>query len=109
MQDNQVVQEDLKEIVQLSLEQQLLAVVADLEHLHLCNQEDLVVLEEEQVETVQPVELQQRVKEMQVEIQMHPLEKVALAAVELELLVEQVEMLMEQQVEREVHLLLYLL
>ena len=31
----------------------------------------------------------QRVKEMQVEIQMHPLEKVALAAVELELLVEQ--------------------
>ena len=63
----------------------------------------------EHLETVELVEVQQHVKEMQVEVQMHLLEKVALAVAELELLVEQVEMLEEQQVEQEVLLLLYLL
>jgi 3'-phosphoadenosine 5'-phosphosulfate sulfotransferase (PAPS reductase)/FAD synthetase len=63
----------------------------------------------EHLETVELVEVQQHVKEMQVEVQMHLLEKVALAVAELELLVEQVEMLQEQQVEQEVLLLLYLL
>tara|TARA_R110002012_G_scaffold312363_1_gene523016 strand:+ start:239 stop:520 length:282 start_codon:yes stop_codon:yes gene_type:complete len=63
----------------------------------------------EHLETVELVEVQQHVKEMQGEVQMHLLEKVALAVAELELLVEQVEMLQEQQVEKEVLLLLYLL
>ena len=63
----------------------------------------------EHLETVELVEVQQHVKEMQVEVQMHLLEKVALAVAELELLVEQVAMQQEQQVEQEVHLLLYLL
>ena len=63
----------------------------------------------EHLETVELVEVQQHVKEMQVEVQMHLLDKVALAVAELELLVEQVEMLQEQQGEQEGLLLLYLL
>jgi len=91
-------------------EQQLLAVEAAVQQVDpLVIMVALVDQVVEHLETVELVEVQQHVKEMQVEVQMHLLEKVALAVAELELLVEQVAMQQEQQVEQEVHLLLYLL
>ncbi len=110
MQDHLVaLQKELMELIQLSLEQQPLAVEALVVHHVLRNQEhpvdpvvavDVIVLLEE---------VEQLVKVTMVEAQVVLLEKVALVAVELELLEQLVEMLQEQQVEQEVHLLLYLL
>ena len=99
----QVLQEDLMEWIQLLPEQQPLVVEVVLQQVDplviMVPLEDQVV---EQLETVELVVLQQLVKEMQVEIQMHLLEKVEQVVAELELLVEQVEMQQELQVEQEV-------
>tara|TARA_Y100000015_G_C2383712_1_gene86243 strand:- start:371 stop:751 length:381 start_codon:yes stop_codon:yes gene_type:complete len=94
---------ELMDRIQLLLEQQPLVVEVALQQVDplvtMVALEDQVV---EQLETVELVELQQLVKEMQVEIQMHLLEKVEQVVAELELLAEQVEMHQELQVEQEV-------
>jgi hypothetical protein len=102
-------QKELMELIQLSLEQQPLAVEALVVHHVLRNQEHLVdpVVAVDVIVLLEEVE--QLVKVTMVEAQVVLLEKVALVAVELELLEQLVEMLQEQQVEQEVHLLLYLL
>ena len=99
----QVLQEDLMDRIQLLPEQQPLVVEVVLQQVDplvmMVPLEDQVV---EQLETVELVELQQLVKEMQVEIQMHLLEKVEQVVAELEPQVAQVEMQQELQVEQEV-------